>query len=100
MPQPLPTPCTRSGRSASRSRPTPILLLVEDGKIRLDDPVSSYLDNPPASWAPITIRHVLTHTAGLADFDTGDIGFSYRRDYSAREFVDLLGRQPLKFAPG
>jgi CubicO group peptidase (beta-lactamase class C family) len=77
-----------------------ILLLVEDGKIRLDDPVSSYLDNPPARWAPITIRHVLTHTAGLADFDTGDIGFSYRREYSAREFVDLLGRQPLQFAPG
>jgi len=24
----------------------------------------------------ITVRHVLTHTAGLADFDTGNIGFS------------------------
>ena len=77
-----------------------ILLLAEDGKIRLDEPISPYLDNPPATWAPITIRHVLTHTAGLADFDTGDIGFSYRREYSAREFVELLGRQPLQFAPG
>src|SRR5262245_44069901 len=35
-----------------------ILLLVEDGKVRLDDPVSSYLDNPPKTWAPITIRHL------------------------------------------
>ena len=33
---------------------------------------------------PITMRHVLTHTAGLADFDTGNIGFSYRREYTAR----------------
>ena len=77
-----------------------ILLLVEAGKVRLDDPVSQYLENAPTAWAPITIRHVLTHTSGLADFDTGDIGFSYRREYTAREFVELLGRQPLQFTPG
>jgi CubicO group peptidase (beta-lactamase class C family) len=77
-----------------------ILLLVEAGKVRLDDPVSQYLDDPPAAWAPITVRHVLTHTSGLADFDTGQIGFSYRREYTAREFVELLARQPLQFVPG
>ena len=48
----------------------------------------------------MTIRHVLTHTAGFADFDTGNIGFSYRREYTAGEFIDLLARQPLQFAPG
>ena len=48
----------------------------------------------------ITVRHVLTHTAGLADFDTGNIGFSYRREYTAGEFVELLGKQPLDFPPG
>jgi CubicO group peptidase (beta-lactamase class C family) len=77
-----------------------ILLLVEDGKIRLDDPISRYLDDPPVAWAPITIRHVLTHTSGLPDFDSGQIGFSYRREYTAREFAELLGRQPLQFVPG
>jgi hypothetical protein len=77
-----------------------ILLLVEAGKVQLDDPISRYLDDPPAAWAPITVRHVLTHTSGLADFDSGQIGFSCRREYSAREFVELLGRQPLQFAPG
>jgi CubicO group peptidase (beta-lactamase class C family) len=46
------------------------------------------------------VRHVLTHTAGLADFDTGNIGFSYRREYTADEFVALLGKQPLGFQPG
>jgi len=77
-----------------------ILLLVEDGKVRLDDLLSKYLDQTPPAWIGITIRHVLTHTAGLADFDTGKIGFSYRREYTANEFVDLLGKQPLDFAPG
>ncbi len=77
-----------------------ILLLVEDGQVRLDDPLSKYLDLTPPAWRAITIRHVLTHTAGLADFDTGNIGFSYRREYTANEFVDLLAKQPLTFAPG
>jgi D-alanyl-D-alanine carboxypeptidase len=77
-----------------------ILLLVEDGKIQLDDLLSKYLARTPPAWSGITIRHVLTHTAGLADFDTGNIGFSYRREYTPDEFVELLGKQPLGFAPG
>jgi CubicO group peptidase (beta-lactamase class C family) len=77
-----------------------VMLLVEEGKVRLDDPVSKYLDATPPAWGPITIRQVLTHTAGLADFDTGKIGFDYRREYSAGEFIELLARQPLQFTPG
>jgi len=77
-----------------------ILLLVEDGKLRLDDPVAKYVERTPPAWAAITIRHILTHTAGLADFDTGNIGFSYRREYTPDEFVALLAGQPLHFPPG
>lgn len=77
-----------------------ILLLRDEGRLALDDPIAKYVVGTPPSWAPITLRHILTHTAGLADFDTGDIGFSYRREYTGAEFVELLGRQPLTFAPG
>jgi CubicO group peptidase (beta-lactamase class C family) len=77
-----------------------ILLLRDEGRLDLDDPIAKYIDNTPAAWAPITLRHVLTHTAGLADFDTGNFGFSYRREYTGAEFVALLGIQPLTFAPG
>lgn len=77
-----------------------LLLLRDDGKVSLDDPLVKYLDGTPAAWAPITLRHILTHTAGLADFDTGDLGFSYRRDYTGAEFIALLGAQPLTFVPG
>src|SRR5688572_2567697 len=44
---------------------TGIMLLVQEGTLALDDPISKYLSGTPASWAPITIRHLLTHTSGL-----------------------------------
>ena len=77
-----------------------ILLLAEDGKLQLDDPISKYIDGTPPEWSAITIRRILTHTAGLADFDTGNIGFSYRREYTPAEFVALMAGQPLAFPPG
>ena len=43
-----------------------IMLLVQDGKIAVDDKVSKYLDGTPASWQDITVRRLLTHTSGLA----------------------------------
>ena len=41
------------------------MLLARDGRLELDDPVSRFLEGTPDSWRPITIRHLLTHTAGL-----------------------------------
>jgi CubicO group peptidase (beta-lactamase class C family) len=43
-----------------------IMLLVQDGKIAVDDKVSKYLEGTPASWQDITVRRLLTHTSGLA----------------------------------
>jgi len=42
-----------------------IMMLVEEGKLSLDDPVSKYLDGTPESWKGITIRHFLSHTSGV-----------------------------------
>jgi CubicO group peptidase (beta-lactamase class C family) len=77
-----------------------IMLLVQDGRVRLDDPLSKYIDGTPPAWSAITVRHVLTHTSGLADFDSGNIGFSYRREYTPAELVELLAKSPLQFTPG
>ena len=44
---------------------TGIMLLAQDGQVSVDDAVSRYLEGTPDSWKPITIRHLLTHTAGL-----------------------------------
>jgi len=42
-----------------------LMLLVNDGKLRLDDPVSRFLPDTPPSWSGITVRQVLNHTAGF-----------------------------------
>ncbi len=42
-----------------------MMQFVEDGKIDLAAPVSSYLDGLPASWQPVTVRQLLTHVSGL-----------------------------------
>ena len=48
---------------------TAILLLAEDGKLSLDDPLRKWLPSLPAATDPITLRHLLTHTSGLIDYE-------------------------------
>jgi CubicO group peptidase (beta-lactamase class C family) len=44
---------------------TGIMLLAQDGKLTVDDPVSKHVPGTPESWQPITLRHFLTHTSGV-----------------------------------
>jgi len=76
-----------------------VMLLVEEGRIDLDAPLARYVSDLPAAWSAITVRHVLTHTSGLKDWETG-VGFSYHVDYEPRAFIALLEKLPLDFAPG
>ena len=46
-----------------------ILLLAEDGKLKLDDPVRRWLPSLPENTAAVTLRHLLTHTGGLVDYE-------------------------------
>jgi CubicO group peptidase (beta-lactamase class C family) len=46
-----------------------VLLLIEDGLLALDDPMRKWLPSLPSSADAITIRHLLTHTSGLVDYE-------------------------------
>jgi CubicO group peptidase (beta-lactamase class C family) len=76
-----------------------ILLLAQDGKLSIDDPVSRYLKGAPESWKDITLRHLLTHTSGIKNYTTLD-GFDLWRRLTQAQFIQLLGAQPLVFQPG
>lgn len=45
-----------------------VLLLVEDGVVTLEDPVRKYVPELPAHADPVSVRHLLHHTAGLRDY--------------------------------
>jgi CubicO group peptidase (beta-lactamase class C family) len=76
---------------------TAIMLLVRDGRLSLEDPISRYLDGTPASWSPITIRHLLTHTAGLVRESPA---FDPDKDQSDAAVLKGVYQVPLRFTPG
>src|SRR5215475_786225 len=55
----------QSGSIGKQFTSTAIMLLVEDGKLALDESIRTYLPEAPKSWQPIKLRHLLTHTSGL-----------------------------------
>lgn len=74
-----------------------IMLLAEEGKLKLSDPISQYLANTPKTWEGITIAHLLTHTSGLSD---PYAKLDMRKDYTDEELIALEATIPTLFAPG
>lgn len=87
----------QSGSTGKQFTAALVMLLVADGKIALDHPISQYLPNTPAAWEKITVRHLLTHTSGLADPYSK---LNSRKDYSDEELIQIEGEIPLLSAPG
>lgn len=73
-----------------------IMMLVDQKKIRVDDPVSKYIPEFGKFSQVITVRHLLTHTSGLTDLND-------REGATAKSLADLIPMitsKPLKFEPG
>ena len=81
-----------------------ILLLAEDGKLSLDDPVRAYFPELPGIASTVTIRQMLEHTSGLRDWgNVAWIGGWPRgtRVHTHGHVLEILARQEsLNFAPG
>ncbi|WP_174287316.1 serine hydrolase [Sphingomonas bacterium] len=77
-----------------------ILLLQDQGKLTLDDHVSGYVPGITGGDT-ITIRQLLSHTAGLQDYWPQDYSFAAMAiPVTPRQIVDRWARKPLDFAPG
>ncbi len=76
-----------------------VMLLVEDGKINLDDKISKYLPNTPETWKNVSVRNLLTHTSGVKSY-TSLGGFELSKRYKVNDFIKELSPQPLDFEPG
>jgi D-alanyl-D-alanine carboxypeptidase len=80
---------------------TAVMMLVEDGKIGLDDRITNYLSDLPPAWSEITIRQLLTHTSGIRDYPSlPNFGELTKSPVTTKQLVKMLSDYPLEFRPG
>ena len=94
------TPATifQSGSVGKQFTATLVMMLVEEGRMGLEDRIAKFIPEAPAIWSDITIRHLLTHTSGISNrlYDS----LNMRQDYTEDELVRRIAAIPLDFAPG
>lgn len=90
---------------ASMTKPitaTAIMMLLDEGKLSIDDPVGKFLpelahlETADGQESVVTLRHLLTHTSGMADS-------THEEGLAARTLADLIphfAERPLHFTPG
>lgn len=78
---------------------TLLMMLVEEGKLRLDQPIDELLPGAPPSWHAIQLRHLLGHTSGLKNIN--DLpNYELHRGLTYEQYLAGLKDEPLEFAPG
>lgn len=88
------------GSNSKQITATAILLLSDDGKVSLDDPVSKFFPDLTRA-GEITIRQLLSHTSGYEDYYALDYVAPYMaRPTTAQQIMDQWAKKPLNFDPG
>jgi CubicO group peptidase (beta-lactamase class C family) len=77
-----------------------VLLLVEDGKLRLDDPIRKYFPSLPARLDAVTVQHLLTHTSGIIDYEDVMPAGDTAQIHDAGVLQLLEAQDSLYFQPG
>lgn len=79
---------------------TGIMLLVREGKVGLDDPVTKYFPGTSPAWDGISVRHLLHHTSGIPDYLNDGLNLNLAADAPDSAIPPAVARVPLKFKPG
>jgi CubicO group peptidase (beta-lactamase class C family) len=87
----------QSGSVGKQFTATAVMMLVEEGKVGLDDPLTKYFPAAPAAWNEVTVRELLSHTAGFGDYPKD---FNFRKDWTEDEELKLIESIPLAYPPG
>ena len=77
-----------------------ILMLADQGKLRVSDPTTKHMADYPKAGDPVTIEHLLTHTSGVPSYTAPEYRMSMTKAVSVDEMIDRFKDQPLKFTPG
>jgi D-alanyl-D-alanine carboxypeptidase len=76
------------------------MLLVQENKLGLDDPIHQYLPGLPSEWLGVTVRHLLTHMSGIPDYEEIRSYDVYRFRMTPEEVIQIAHSRPMDFAPG
>jgi CubicO group peptidase (beta-lactamase class C family) len=87
----------QSGSVGKQFTATAVMMLVEAGKVGLEDPLTQYFPEAPSSWKQVTVRELLSHTAGFTDYPKD---FDERKDYTEEELLKIVEAIPLAYPPG
>jgi CubicO group peptidase (beta-lactamase class C family) len=87
----------QSGSVGKQFTATAVMMLVEEGKVHLDDPLTTYFPDAPDSWKQVTVRELLSHTGGFGDYPEK---FDFRKDWREDEELKLVEGIPLTYPPG
>jgi CubicO group peptidase (beta-lactamase class C family) len=72
-----------------------LLILQEQGKLHVEDPICTYIPNCPPPWQALSIHELLTHTSGIPQLDDAQLSGA-----SPAAWVASFANAPLQFRPG
>jgi CubicO group peptidase (beta-lactamase class C family) len=91
----------RLGSLTKQFTATLVLLLQQDGKLNINDPVSKYLSDSPPAWAKITLANLLGHTSGIPNFTSfKEFQAWSMNSHTPAEEIAFFRDKPLDFEPG
>lgn len=78
-----------------------ILMLEEQGKLKIEDEITKYIPDYPTQGKTITIQHLLNHTSGIKSY-TSMLNFmaNARKDMTPTELIEVFKNEPMDFDPG
>jgi CubicO group peptidase (beta-lactamase class C family) len=87
----------QSGSVGKQFTATAVMMLIEEGKMALDDPLTRFFPEAPAGWKQVSVRQLLSHTAGFGDYPKD---FDFRKDWTEDQLLKLVESIPLTYPPG
>ncbi len=79
-----------------------VMMLVEQRKVGLQDPIDKYLPGYPMQGRVITVEHLLTHTSGIQSYTDipGYMATRVQADLTVSQLIDGFKNEPMQFEPG
>ena len=78
-----------------------ILMLMEKGKLNLEDDITKFISDYPTNGNKITIHHLLTHTSGIKNFTSiKGLNAISKQDLTPLDLIDFFKNEPIDFIPG